>query len=822
MIRFAHDSVPDPREDDILRVLEDVVSRRVAGESILDEHVLAAHPHLLPELEERLRSLSAVESARQMVEDSFPTKPYSPDARPPGETPSLHGYELVDLIGRGAMGVVYRAVQRATGREVAVKFMHLGPFGGSHDQARFEREARVLAQLRHPNIVTVYDTGWSHGRFYLVMDYVDSESLDAHVRNRRLPLRERLELFAAICDAAHAAHLRGVIHRDLKPGNIRVDAEGQPHLLDFGLAKLAPDLADTADPESFASSMTMTGQFIGSLPWASPEQAQGLPDAVDLRTDVYSLGVILYQLLTDRFPYRVVGNLRDVIDRILTADPERPSSINPAIDDEVQTIVLKALAKEPVRRYQSAGDLALDVRRYLRGEPIEAKRDSSWYVMKKALRRHRLAATVAAVMLLVSVTYAVTVSVLYRTARHEADRAQRTLAFLQDTLFQASSHRLGSDATLAEVLDFASGKLSGAFTDEPQIEAALRFTIGSAYETIWQKDKGIEQLRKALELSRASLGAEHPETLRIMVLLGMVLGEVGDPQSAELEREALAARRRIYGDRHRLVADSLSESAFTLFHAAEPPQPELAEQYYREAISIYEETIGPAHQDLARSLQAFGYMRSMQKHYEEAEELLRRALEMNRKLLGEDHQFTVEAMLSLADLMQATDRLAEAESMLLHVVEHAPRLFGRGSMPRMLRRLSWLQVAKADYAAAAESLRKALDLLCELTRQRHPQHVGELDSLRETLKGTISDEQYRAAVRTLFEAGAEMPQAIGSFVALARLRQAQENDGAALAIIEDALSVADARPGQGERFRPQLTALHAQALSRLNAPASSR
>ncbi len=211
---------------------------------------------------------------------------------------SFPGYELAGEIHRGAQGVVYRALQKSTQREVAIKVMREGPFAGPHDRARFEREVHILGQLKHPNIVAIHDSGQAAGHFYFVMDFIPGESLDLHTAGDRMSVNDTLLLFGKICEAVNAAHLKGVIHRDLQPGNIRIDADGEPHVLDFGLAKLAPDglgARQRVHPGgSSKQAMTLTGQFIGSLPWASPEQASGRPDQIDVRTDVYSLGVIIY------------------------------------------------------------------------------------------------------------------------------------------------------------------------------------------------------------------------------------------------------------------------------------------------------------------------------------------------------------------------------------------------------------------------------------------------------------------------------------------------------------------------------------------------
>ncbi len=343
-------------------------------------------------------------------------------ALPSPAADAFPGFEIKREIHRGGQGVVYHATRKTTHRDVALKVMHQGPFSGPAELARFELEVQILGQLRHPNIVGIHDSGTAAGNFYYVMDYIDGQRLDEFVRARSLSIPDTLRLFIRICDAVAAAHLRGVIHRDLKPGNILVDAEGEPHVLDFGLAKLTVDSA--AQAEAARHVMTMTGQFVGSLPWASPEQAEGRPDKIDVRTDVYALGVILYQMLTNTFPYDTGGSLHNALNNILHTAPAPPRGLRRQLDDEVETIVLKCLQKERERRYQTAGELAQDVRRYLAGEPIEAKRDSGWYVLRKAMRRYKGIVALGLGFLLAGFAFGVVMAVLYSGARSRLEQQQ--------------------------------------------------------------------------------------------------------------------------------------------------------------------------------------------------------------------------------------------------------------------------------------------------------------------------------------------------------------------------------------------------------------
>ena len=319
----------------------------------------------------------------------------------------IEGYDIIRELHRGGQGVVYQAIEKATKRKVAIKVLIEGPHASKTARKRFEREIELVAQLKHPNIISIFHSGETpEGMRYCVMDYIRGVPMDKYVHENDLSLEDRLKVFSTVCDAVQYAHQKGVIHRDLKPSNILVDSAGNPKVLDFGLAKVL-----TAPVETVIS---LSQQVIGTLPYMSPEQARGNPDDIDTRTDIYALGIILYEILTGHYPYPVAGQMAEVLRHIAETPPTPPSRQWTAdsgvtkrsskhlragkcpIDNDLQTVVLKTLAKERERRYQSAGELAKDIQHYLADEAIDAKRDSGWYVFGKTIHRHRAKLAVAA------------------------------------------------------------------------------------------------------------------------------------------------------------------------------------------------------------------------------------------------------------------------------------------------------------------------------------------------------------------------------------------------------------------------------------------
>jgi len=604
----------------------------------------------------------------------------------PREAPTeIPGYELHEEIHRGSQGVVYRGVQCATRRAVAVKIIHQGALASARQRQRFERETELLATLRHPNVVTVHDGGRTRdGGFFLAMELLEGRTLEEALEaaaidgvgtpRRRAELRRTLALFADIADGVAAIHRRGIIHRDLKPQNILIDLGGVPHLLDFGVARAEHD------DEPGGVLRTLTGEFVGTLAYAAPEQVAGDPRLVDIRADVYALGVILFRMLTRRPPYELAGSLASVVEAIRSLEPPAPSHFNPAIDKELDRVVLQALAKDPARRYESAGALERDLRRYLAGDPIDAMRGGRLYLLRKALARHRAAVVVAVIAVLTLAGYGAAMAYLYAKAtaanqarmnsldavlrivqsedlhrRIDEETAERLLARIEQSLrgnlmdqaADAWPHfrelglrqlRRGDPAAALRQFETALDMVRVADASNRAAVADLLHQRGRAEWFLGRYPDALGSYQAALDLERQLGGSESEAVAASLTHLGATLRALGRLDEAEAaQRQALELRRRLHGVDDARYGASLNNLGVLLRER----------KRHSEALALFEDALriarrgGAGTEGLGASLHNLGLEQATLGHMADAERSLGEALEVKRRELEDDHPSVV-------------------------------------------------------------------------------------------------------------------------------------------------------------------------------------
>jgi len=590
----------------------------------------------------------------------------------------LGPYRLVRLIGQGGMGAVYEAEQDQPRRTVALKVLKPG-FVSPELLRRFKRESQVLGRLQHPGIAQIYgagsaDTGLGP-RPYFAMEFVHGEPLRAYVESHHLNVRRRLELMAKVCDAVEHAHQRGIIHRDLKPANILVEESGQPKILDFGVAR-------ATDSDAQATKQTDVGQLIGTLAYMSPEQVMAEPLELDTRSDVYALGVILYELLAEKLPYPVSSQVHEAVRVIREEDPAPLSSISRAYRGDVETIVAKALEKDKARRYASAADLSNDLRRYLADEPIMARPASAIYQLRKFARRHKtlVGATAAVFVVLVAGIIASTREAL--GARRAEQTAQAVNDFLQnDLLAQASAANQSGPGTKPDpdlkvrtALDRAAARIGGKFAEQPEVEAAIRDTMGQTYEDLGLYAEAQEQVQQALDLYRRALGDNNPKTLESMSRLGNIAEIQGKyPEAETVLSQTLPIQRRVLGPEHPDTLLSMNHLANVYYYEGKYPE---AEALHSQILETRRRVLGPDNIETLGSMSNLANVYDEEGKYPQAEALDLQVLEIRRHVLGPEHPDTLASMQNLARLYDHEGRLGQAEELHSRTLEIKRRVLG--------------------------------------------------------------------------------------------------------------------------------------------------
>lgn len=643
-----------------------------------------------------------------------------------GQTIGL--YKILSEIGRGGMGTVYLA-SRADDefqRKVAIKLIKRG-LDTDEVIRRFKHERQILAGLSHPNISALYDGGATeNGLPYLVMEYIEGQPLNQYADSRDLDLKSRLEIFLQICSAVSYAHRSLVIHRDLKPSNILVTADGIPKLLDFGIAKLTE-----IDNDGQSAEQTIDAFRALTPEYASPEQVRGHP--VTTASDIFSLGVILFEFLTGQRPFKFESRLPDDVYRVLdTTEPTRPSSacrnedvrvgikrsdaLSKMLRGDLDNVILMALRKEPDRRYSSVEQFAEDIRRFLDGKPVIAQDDTFSYRASKFVRRHKLGiAAVSAVLIsliggLLGVYWQSRIAATERDAALAAARkADQVNAFLNRMLASADPMNQGKDVTITEFLAVASDQIDRDFTNEPEIVADLRTTIGLTYLNQGKYDLAKPQLDKALDIRNELLGPDHADTARSLHNVGLLLKATGNMEEAETRfRTSVETLRRIYGADSVEITDGLHELAY--INALRGNYTD-AIALLREALEICKQKLSSDSPQTIKSMMELGAALTASGDITSAEPMNREALALARRHYGDEHIQTGKAIENLFATLQKKDPV-EAEALGNEMLRLRIKLFGERhpDVGWGYYHLSYLKLNNGEPAQAETYVRKLLEM----------------------------------------------------------------------------------------------------------------
>jgi serine/threonine-protein kinase len=631
-------------------------------------------------------------------------------------------YEVVRPIAAGGMGAVFiaRRADDAFEKQVALKIVHRS-LATPRLRERFHVERQVLATLEHPNITRLLDGGTTDdGLPYLVMEYVEGRSIAEYAQSRELGVRDRVELFLAACDAVEHAHQRLVIHRDLKPGNILVTDDGRVKLLDFGIARILETDAGVAAP-----GVTVTGSRALTPEYASPEQVRN--DPITTASDVYSLGVVLYELLTGRRPYRIDGLAPYEADRVVCEhDPPAPSAttadhaVARALAGDLDTIVLTALRKDPARRYASVEQLAGDLRRHSADLPIHARRDTFVYRTRKLVRRNRpqviggLVAVVAGVVALVAVsTGLVQAREGQRAAERATQDAREALGFFEDMLVSTNAYRRGRNVSVVELLAEADRAIPDELAGRPTVEAGVRMALARSYASLMMWPEVAEQVEPALAHLRTHGGTSDEDALvraECLSLLGRAYTHLKRPGAVAIQREGLALRREVLGPEHALVAESTGNLGFALWSGRADPRWSEAVACYHEALAMYARLGRAACRDAARVTMSLAFMESHRGRTAEAERRYRAALALYAELPVTEDLYELTTMSLYAQLLAGSGRYDEAVEQLERQRSKMPVDLHPEKRRDLTLRIARLLEAQGRSEEAAEELRAAREL----------------------------------------------------------------------------------------------------------------
>jgi serine/threonine-protein kinase len=737
-------------------------------------------------------------------------------------------YRVLEPLGQGGMGEVFRAEQdEPIRRVVALKLIRRG-LDSREFFRRFEAERRILARLEHPGIARLIDGGLTDdGVPWFTMEYVDGVPIDRYCDERALGVAERLRLVREVCAAVQYAHRNLIVHRDLKPGNILVTEDGTVKLLDFGIAKVLGPGATGGEPAA-EPPLTRADSRLLTPAYAAPEQVRNEP--VTTATDVYSLGVILYELLCGSRPYVAAGgSTHELESAILEAEPVAPSATlhgaaahaEPAatgrspgaraaargtapdrlrreLAGDLDSICLKALRKEPERRYSSADELEADLRRHAEGRPVLARRDTFGYRAVKFIRRHRgaVAATVAVVLLVAAIVGVYTVRLREQRDRatEARDASDAVTEFLSGMLRAPDPGERGRDVTVLAVLDSASRKIEQEFAARPAIAGRLELAVGRAYHGLGQYGPAREHLERAAAIAGARLGRDAPERRSARQYLAVLATDQGRFREAEsLTTLNLADRRRLLGPEHPEALESVN--ALADLRARLGRQAE-AESLLLWNLAARRRVLGEEHEQTLNTIGLLANLYADQSRFKEAEPLYARQLVLRRRDLGPEHPHTLSTMNNLALVYMQTARYAEAEPLYLETLAARRRVEGEDH-PDMVGTLYNLGILYSELGRFAESESLLTRVVNAFRREFGEEGPRTLIAKNNLARMYARAKRYREA-ETLFRStlaarrrvlGAEHPSTLGTRVNLAGVLRDGGHTAEAEALFRETLAI---------------------------------